>query len=130
MPRLNDHDSRVAGQTRQLELKGITGILDTMNHRQVDVIYLADLIHDYQGHGFVGGCGWELSRPTVLLIKTMLEGPMSLVTITSELEHDPAALAHFISDELDKLGHFVLRRESAGKGGRPDPAPPHTVRYG
>lgn len=53
MSRLNDHDSRKTVQ--QIELRGIAGILDAMDHRQVDLIYLADLIHDYQGHGFLGG---------------------------------------------------------------------------
>jgi hypothetical protein len=68
MPKINDFNS---GETARMELRGIEAVLEAMGHRQVDVIYLADLLHDYQGNAYRGGCGWQLSRATAMRIKAM-----------------------------------------------------------
>lgn len=72
MPKINDHDSRMT--PHQMELHGVRALLKSTDHRQVDVIYLADLIRDYEGQPYVLGLGWQLSRATVIRIKAMLEG--------------------------------------------------------
>lgn len=71
MSKLNDHNSR---EIVRQELRGIAGMLDAMDHRQVDVVYLASLVRDYQGHQYTADHGWQLSRATILRIKAMLEG--------------------------------------------------------
>jgi hypothetical protein len=75
MMALNSYDANVCREARH-ELDDISRIIDVMDQRHIDIVYLGDLIK--------GGAGLRLSRATALRIKELLERMQDLREATNE----------------------------------------------